>query len=413
MNYQTVFFVIIAVITLNYIFEQIVDYLNFRTYDKGLPDLMSDVYDNEKYIKNQKYNKTKAKFGFFTAAFSFALIILMLVFDGFAFVDNLVSAAIVNESLRTLMFFGILFFASEIITIPISAYNTFIIEEKFGFNKTKLPTFITDKLKSWLIAVLIGALLLFAISLAYQYTGIWFVPLVFILIAVFMIFMIMFYTVLIVPMFNKLSVLPDGELRNAIEDLAQKLNFPLVDISIMDSSKRSSKSNAYFSGFGKKRKIVLFDTLIEKHTVEELVAILAHEIAHYKKKHVLTGMLLSLLQTAIMLSILYLFLQYPEFQYALGVEKSSLHIGLIVFALLFTPFSIITNFVTSYISRKNEYSADEFAAKNYSAKHLQSALKKLSSDNLSHLNPHPFYVKVHYSHPPVIERLKALEKFKN
>lgn len=412
MDSQFVFFILIGIIILNYFFEQIIDFLNFKTYDKSLPDLMSDVYDNEKYLKNQEYNKAKARFSFYTSAFSFILILLMLLFDGFAFVDNLVSDVTNNESVITLLFFGVLFLASEILTLPFSIYNTFVIEEKFGFNKTKTSTFIFDKLKTWMLAVVIGGLLLFAISQAYMHTDAWFVPLVFALISVFMIFMSMFYTVLIVPMFNKLSVLPEGELRNSINDLALKLDFPLADISIMDSSKRSSKSNAYFSGFGKKRKIVLFDTLIEKHTVEELVAILAHEIAHYKKKHVLTGMLLSLLQTGIMLTLLYLFLQLPNFQFALGVEKTSLHIGLLVFALLFTPFSIITNFVTSYISRKNEYSADEFAAKNYSALHLQNALKKLSSDNLSHLNPHPFYVKVYYSHPPVIERLKALDKFK-
>lgn len=413
MNFDPYFFAILIIIIVCFIFELYLDIKNFKTFKQPLPDELSDIFDSSKYLKNQEYNLSKAKFGFVSSSFSFLFLLALLTFDAFALLNNFVNLLTPDLTLRSILFFGILYFVYDIITTPLSIYHTFVIESKFGFNRTTKKVFILDKLKSWGLTIIIGGILLFLISKFYLNTGIWFVPLVFILISSFSLFMIFFYTSLIVPMFNKLTPLPAGTLREDIENLSKKLNFSIADISVMDSSKRSAKSNAFFSGFGKKKKIVLFDTLIEKHSNEELVAILAHEIGHYKKKHIQLGYLFSVFQTAVVLTLLYLFLQFSEFQLALGVNNTSLHIGLVVFGIFFTPFSLLTNILTSFFSRKNEFQADAYAALNYSSNHLQAALKKLSSDNLSHLTPHKLYVKVYYSHPPIIERLRELKKIPN
>ena len=295
-----------------------------------------------------------------------------------------------------------------LVSIPINYYSTFIIEEKFGFNKTTKKTFLADILKGTLMSILIGGLLLAVAILILNYfsEGFWFW--LWLSLSIFTVFISMFYTSLIVPIFNKLSPLEDGSLKTKIQQYSDKIGYSLKNIFVIDGSKRSSKANAYFSGFGPKKTIALFDTLIEKHTEEELVAVLAHEVGHYKKNHIKQGMILSIIQIAVMCFLFELCLQLPEISTALGAEINAFHLGLIGFSFIFSPIGLITGIFMNILSRKNEFEADEYAKKTYDGESLSLALKKLSVDSLTNLHPHPFYVFIHYSHPPLLERLKAL-----
>jgi STE24 endopeptidase len=284
-----------------------------------------------------------------------------------------------------------------------------VIEEKFGFNKTTVKTYILDKLKGWLLGAVIGGGLMALIIWIYTQTGKSFWLWVWLVISAFSIFMAMFYSSLIVPLFNKQTPLEDGELKTAIHQFASKVGFRLDHIFVIDGSKRSTKANAYFTGLGRKKRIVLYDTLIKDMEVTELVAVLAHEIGHYKKKHIIWSLILGILQTGAMLCIFSLVIDNPELSQALGVDKAYFHIGLITFGILYSPLSSIIGIGMNIFSRKNEYEADAFAARNYSAEPLTTALKKLSVNNLSNLRPHPAYVFVHYSHPTLLQRLKALK----
>jgi STE24 endopeptidase len=307
-----------------------------------------------------------------------------------------------------LMFFGIIGLGADILSTPFSLYSTFVIEEKFGFNKTNLKTFILDKLKGWLLAAIIGGGLLAAIVWIYESTGEWFWVIAWAVISLFTIVMTMFYSDIIVPLFNKQTPLEEGELRKAIEDFAGKVGFQVKNIYVMDGSKRSTKANAYFSGLGAKKRIVLFDTLIKDNTTEELVAVLAHEIGHYKKKHTTVGMFISIAQTGLMMYIMSLFIGNPVLSEALGADRGSFHMGILAFGLLYSPLSTILSLIMNYVSRKNEYAADRFAGENYKPGALMDALKKLSVNHLSNLRPHPAYVFFYYSHPTLLQRLKAL-----
>lgn len=413
MSTEIIFILIILIVVVNYIFERFLSYLNTRHINPELPAEAEGIFTPEKYEQSQKYLKRKARFSIITSSFSLLLILLMLFMNGFAFTDQLVRSFTTHPILQPLLFFAILGLAFDIISIPFELYSVFKIEEEFGFNKMSLSTYITDKLKSWLLGAIIGGSLLSAVVWIYLETGNWFVVIAFAVIALFGIFMSMFYTQLIVPLFNKLKPLPDGELKTAIEEFGQKAGFPLSKISVIDNSKRSTKSNAYFSGLGRKKRIVLFDTLIEKHTTKELVAILAHEIGHYKKKHIRKGLVTSLLQTSVLLFIFYVFLGYPVFQETIGAIRPSFYMGLVVFGILYSPVSLVTGLIDNITSRKNEYAADAFAAQYGLGAPLSDALKKLSSDNLSNLTPHPAYVFFHYSHPPLLKRLRALKNTDN
>ncbi len=298
--------------------------------------------------------------------------------------------------------------ASDILTIPFQWYSTFVIEEKYGFNKTTVKTFISDKLKGYMLGALIGGGLLGAMIYLVNTIGpnfwIWFA----ILATAFMLFMNMFYTTLILPLFNKLTPLADGELKTAIEDFSRKINFPITNIFVIDGSKRSKKANAFFSGIGKKKKIVLYDTLIANHTTEELVAVLAHEVGHYKKKHIVWSLVLSVVQIVFTLFVLSLMVFNENLSLALGGQAQAIHLNLLAFTILFSPISAVTGLFMNAYSRKNEFEADAFAKKAYSGKALADALKKLSVDNLSNLYPHPAYVFFHYSHPPLLKRLERI-----
>jgi len=408
--YNTVFYIILGIIVFDFLLERFLNYLNSKKMSSQLPDEVSDVYNAAEYKKSQDYKKANDKFGKRISIFNFIIILLMLFFGGFAYVDGIARSFTDNPVVVALVFFGILMFASDLINTPFAIYDTFVIEERFGFNKTTPKTFINDKIKGWLLGGLIGGGLLALIIWFYQVTGEYFWIYAWILISVFMIFMSMFYSTLIVPLFNKQEPLEEGDLRNAIEEFSDKANFKLKNIFVIDGSKRSSKANAYFSGLGSKKRIVLFDTLIKDLNNQEIVAVLAHEIGHYKKKHTLTSIVLSIIQTGFTLYILSLFVDSPELSEALGAEQPGFHLGLIAFGILYSPISLIIGLLMNIFSRKNEYQADRFAKKHQSAEDLIQALKKLSKNNLSNLTPHPAYVFFHYSHPPLLKRIRALKK---
>jgi STE24 endopeptidase len=406
---QTIFIIIILILVFDYIVERILDYLNSTYWSNILPEELQEIYDAEKYKKSQDYQKVNQRFSLLTSTLSFVAMMLMLLLGGFAFVDNFVRQYTVNPIVMALLFFGIIGFVSDILSTPFSIYDTFVIEQKFGFNNTTVKTFILDKLKGWLLAIVLGSIFIALFILIYNKTGINFWWIAWLVFSAISIFFSMFYSNLIVPLFNKQTPLEKGELRTAIEVFSNKVGFKLNNIFVIDGSKRSNKANAYFTGLGSKKRIVLYDTLIKDHTTEELVAVLAHEVGHYKKKHTLKGIIISLLETGMMLYILSWFISNPVLSEALGTQQS-FHIAIIVFGILYSPLSMILGLAMNVLSRKHEYEADKFAGENYNAESLKSALKKLSVNNLSNLKPHPAYVFFHYSHPTLLQRLAALNQ---
>ncbi len=408
MNPETIFSIIVAIVIFNYVFSRLLEYLNSTRYDAPIPGQLEDVYDKEKYQKSMAYKKVNYRFAILTGTFSLAVILLMLFYGGFAFVDDLVRNVTQHPILVALLFFGLLMFASDLINIPFTLYDTFVIEERFGFNKTTVRTFIFDKLKSWMLGIIMGGGILAVIVWFYTLTGKNFWIFAWIFISFYTIFMYMFYSNLIVPLFNKQTPLEEGDLRDAITAFSDKAGFKLKNIFVIDGSKRSTKANAYFTGLGAKKRIVLYDTLINDLETDEIVGVLAHEIGHYKKKHTLTGVILSIIQTGALLFILSLFVGSPVLSQALDASIPSFHIGLIAFGILYSPLSLILGIGMNVMSRKNEYQADRYASEMFRPQPLVDALKKLSRKNLSNLTPHPVYVFFHYSHPPLYQRVKAL-----
>ncbi len=409
MNATTLFYIIIGILILDFAIEYLLDYLNAKHFDDPIPKELQDVYNEEEYKKSQAYKKENERFSQYTSLFSLVITLLFFFFKGFAYVDKLARSISDNEIIISLIFFGIIMLASDIIQLPFSYYHTFVIEQKYGFNKMDKKTFWLDKIKSWFLMLLIGGVLLSAIMWFYQKTGTNFWMYATGIIAAFSVFMTLFYSSLIVPLFNKQTPLEEGELKNAISKFAKKTGFTLDNIFVIDGSKRSTKANAYFSGFGSKKRIVLYDTLINDLNTNEIVAVLAHEIGHYKKKHVFINMLLSIILTGFTLYILSLFIDSNVLSKALSVEKPSFHIGLIAFGVLYTPISLLTGLIMNSISRKFEYQADNFAKKNHNKEDLISGLKKLSKNSFSNLTPHPLYVFFHYSHPSLLQRVKNLK----
>ena len=406
---QILFFIIVGLLVADFVFERFLEYLNSTQWSDQLPEEVKGIYDEEKYRQQQAYEKVNYRFSLISSSFSFVVMLLMFLLTGFAWVNGLALSVSANPILTALVFFGILMLASDLLTTPFSVYDTFVIEEKFGFNKTTPKTFVLDKLKGYLLGAIIGGGLLALIIYIYQLTTNNFWIFAWLVISGFSVLMVLFYSNLIVPLFNKQTPLSEGELKLSIENFSSKVGFKLDNIFVIDGSKRSTKSNAYFTGFGSKKRIGLYDTLINDMSTNELVAVLAHEIGHYKKHHVLWSLLLGILQTGIVLFIFSLFVGSPELSAALGVETPSFHIGLIAFGILYSPISMITGLAMNIFSRKNEYQADAFAARYFDANELASALKKLSVKNLSNLRPHPVYVFFHYSHPTLLQRLNALK----
>lgn len=404
-----IFYLIIVIPVTGFIVERYLDYLNSKMWADSLPEKLVGICDDEAYRRSQLYEKENKRLSFWSSSFNLMVILVMILSGGFALLDTLARGLSTNLILISLLFFGIIGFASDLINIPFSFYDNFVIEKKYEFNTMSIRTFITDHFKSWVIAIIVGAPVLGLITWFYYRTGSNFWLYAWGLITAFSIFINLFYSELIVPIFNKQVPLQDGPLRTQIETFANKTGFRLKNIYVIDGSKRSTKANAYFSGFGPKKRIVLFDTLQKELTDEEIVAVLAHEIGHYKKKHVLQSIALSVFITGLMLFLFSLIVNNTFLSLALGSKKPSFHLGLIVFGILYSPLALLIGLGTNFYSRKNEFEADRFVKENFNPGILVSALKKLSVKNLSNMLPHPVYVFFHYSHPPLLKRLEKLE----
>ena len=417
MTAQLWFFIIISLVIFNYLFSNLLDYMNHRNWKDEIPNELKDFYDKEKYKKAKNYALSKNKISLFSSSLSFSLVISLIVFNGYGIIDQFVSfnlsksfesLQISSNFIQSGVFFLILFILNSIISIPFSYYKTFVIEEKFGFNKTTKLTFFIDIIKSTLLSFFIGGILLFLAIYLYENLNDGFWLWLWIGLSLLMILINMFYADLIVPIFNKLTPLDDGELRNKIEKYSNDVGYLLKNIYVIDGSKRSTKANAFFSGLGPRKTIALYDTLIEKHSENELVAVLAHEVGHFKKKHIFSGLIMSIIQIGIISFFFELCLKLPEISLALGGLESSFHLGLVGFSIIFSPISILSGIIMNYNSRKNEFEADAYAKETFNGEDLSLALKKLSVDSLSNIYPHPLYVFFHYSHPPLIQRLRAL-----
>ncbi|MBS2097399.1 M48 family metallopeptidase [Carboxylicivirga linearis] len=408
MTAETMYYTIIAILVAQFVFDQWMEWLNKTRWQAEIPVELEGIYEADKYCKQHEYRKANYGFGVLSEVFSFVVMIGFLMAGGFALVNGWVMQWSENSIVQSLLFFAVIGLGSSIIGIPFSIYGTFVIEEKFGFNKTTPKTFVLDIIKSTLVSALIGGPLLALIMWIYSVAGSYFWLYAWMVSSAFMIFMTMFYTSLILPLFNKQTPLEGGELRDALEAFSIKAGFKLDNIFVMDGSKRSTKANAFFSGLGAKKRIVLYDTLINDLKTDEIVAVLAHEVGHYKLKHTLWGTLTGVFQTGVILFIFGLVVGSPLLSQALGVEEPNFHIGMLAFGLLYSPISFVTSIVMSVVSRKNEYAADAYAAGFNLGEHLISGLKTISVNALSNLTPHPLYVFFHYSHPPLLERIKAI-----
>ena len=413
------FLIIMGLVIFNYLFSNILDYLNHINWKDEIPSELKDFYDKKKYKQAKQYAISKNKIGLLSSTTSFLLVVSLLMFNGYGYIDQLVNSFSLNlfipfeindSFIESGIFFLILFTLNLIISIPFSFYNTFVIEENFGFNKTSKSTFFFDIIKSSMLSILIGGFLLFLALYLFDSLNDGFWLYLWIGLSLLMVFINMFYADLIVPIFNKLTPLENGELRKKIENYSKQVGYLLKNIYVIDGSKRSTKANAFFSGLGPRKTIALYDTLIEKHSENELVAVLAHEVGHFKKKHVFSGLLMSVIQIGVMTFFFELCLKLPEISQALGGSDVSFHLGLIGFTIIFSPISMMSGILMNYISRKNEFEADSYAKETYNGDDLSLALKKLSVDSLSNIYPHPLYVFFHYSHPPLIKRLRALNK---
>lgn len=410
MSPETLFYIIIAILIVSFIIDQALDYLNAKHFGDKLPKELEDIFDEQEYQKSQRYKTERYKFGLLTSTISLIATLLFFFFDGFAYVDNLARSIFNNEILIALVFFGIIMIASDILSTPFSYYSTFVIEEKYGFNKTTRKTFFLDKLKGWLMGAVLGGIILGAIIWFYQTTGENFWLYAWGIITVFTVMMNLFYARFIVPLFNKQTPLEEGSLRLEIEKYASKVGFTLDKIFVIDGSKRSTKANAYFSGFGSEKRVTLYDTLINDLNEKEIVAVLAHEVGHYKRNHIIINLIVAILTTGFTLWLLSLFIGNPLLSEALNVSQPSFHIGLVAFGVLYSPISGITSLIMNYLSRKFEYQADDYAKNTFASEPLISGLKKLSKNSLSNLTPHPLYVFAHYSHPTLLQRFKNLNK---
>jgi STE24 endopeptidase len=413
MNPELLFLLLILFLAGEFILERILDYLNTRNWSDEMPDEVQGIYDEKKYQKSQRYNRERHHFSSLVSVIFFVALLSMLFLNLFAILDSQIRSFTIHPVWMTLIFFAVLGLANDLFGLPFSVYSTFVIEEKYGFNKTSVGTFVLDRLKTWLISALFGGGLLTVIVLLYMKTGVHFWYMAWGAITLFSIFVTMFYSSLIVPIFNKQTPLEHGELRDAIEQFATNAGFTISNIFVMDGSRRSSKANAYFSGLGPKKRIVLYDTLVKEYSKEELVAILAHEIGHLKHKHILKSLLISTIETGMLLFLFSRIVDSPVLAQALGAQFPSFHLSLLAFGILYSPISTVLGIVMNTYSRNNEYQADRFAGEHYNPEHLMSALKKLSVNHLSNLKPHPAYVFVHYSHPPLLQRLEALQGVTN
>ena len=406
------YYIIIFAIIIEYLLSSISSILDIKNITPTIPSDFKKAYDQEKYILSQDYLKVRTSFGLFSSSFSLILIMIVIHSDIFGLLDQFVRGQSDSYILQGLLFIGIIYFFQDIVSLPFSIYHTFVIEERFGFNKTTLNLFIIDKIKGYAIFIVLGSIVITPILYFFHVYGDigWLIA--WSILTAFMIAVQPLFVHVIAPMFNKFTPLEEGELRSAIEKYTAKVNFPLARIDIMDGSKRSAHSNAYFTGFGKSRRIAIFDTLVEKHSTNEIVSVVAHEVGHYKLKHVLQGTILGIIETGIMLFAFNLIMNDISLFQVFGVSQLSVHAGIVFFSMLYAPVSMFTSIVTTAISRKNEYEADKYSYDTTNNREaLVSMLIGLSANNLSHLTPHPLKVFLSYSHPPVVDRIKAVNQY--
>jgi STE24 endopeptidase len=406
------FFVILFALLLEYAIGVAANLLNLRSLTSEVPPELEGVYPPEDYRKSQEYIRTNTRFDFITSTFSLVVLLSFWFAGGFNYVDQIVRSWGFTPVLNGLFYIGILLMGYGLLTLPFSIYHTFAIEERFGFNRTTRRTFLMDRIKGLGLAALIGAALLSAVLALFQYVGYHAWVYCWIAVTVFSLIMEYVAPTWIMPLFNKFTPLEPGELKEAILNYARSVGFPIKNVFVMDGSRRSSKSNAFFTGFGHNKRIALYDTLIEKHTVPELIAVLAHEIGHHKKKHILQGTIINIVHFGVLFFVLSIFLGSPGLYDAFYMQQQSVYSGILFFGLLYTPLEIILSVAMNALSRKNEYEADRFAAETVEhPQHLTEALKKLYAGNLSNLTPHPFYVFLNYSHPPLLQRVRAILRY--
>ena len=410
MEPSTLFNILITILLIKFVIDSVLNHLNAKHFNDTLPNDVSDVYEINEYQQSQSYKKTNHNFSKITSLFSLITTLLFFFFDGFSIIDEIARGFSNNIIIITLIFFGIIIIGSDIISIPFSLYKTFVIEEKFGFNKSTKKLFFLDKIKGLLMTIILGGSILSIITWFYEFTGNYFWIYTWLLITTFSVFLNMFYSKLIVPLFNEQTILEEGDLKNEIVKYVNSVGFKANNIYVLNGSKRSTKANAYFSGFGNQKRITLYDTLINDLENNEIVAVLAHEVGHYKRKHILYNLTSSIILTGFALFVLSLFIKTPLLSLALGVSHPSFHIGLIAFGILYSPVSQILGVFMNYMSRKFEYQADNYAKNTFSASPLISSLKKLSKNSLSNLTPHYLYVFFHFSHPTLLDRIKNLNK---
>ena len=410
MEPSTLFNILITILLIKFVIDSVLNHLNAKHFDDALPNDVSDVYEINEYRQSQSYKKTNHNFSKITSLFSLITTLLFFFLNGFSIVDEIARGFSNNIIIITLIFFGIIIIGSDIISIPFSLYKTFVIEEKFGFNKSTKKLFFLDKIKGLLMTIILGGSILSIITWFYEFTGNYFWIYTWLLITTFSVFLNMFYSKLIVPLFNEQTILEEGDLKNEIVKYVNSVGFKANNIYVLNGSKRSTKANAYFSGFGNQKRITLYDTLINDLENNEIVAVLAHEVGHYKRKHILYNLTSSIILTGFALFVLSLFIKTPVLSLALGVSHPSFHIGLIAFGILYSPVSQILGVFMNYMSRKFEYQADNYAKNTFSASPLISSLKKLSKNSLSNLTPHSLYVFFHYSHPTLFNRIQKLKQ---
>ena len=413
MNINAFAVIILTALVLEFALKLVSDLLNLKSSKSKLPMVLLGIYKPEEYHKSQEYMRVTTRFGFVESCFTLLILLVFWFAGGFSWFDKLVTSWNLFPVVTGLFYIGILLFAYSLLRLPFDIYGTFVIEERFGFNRTTRRTFFMDLVKGLLLGILLGGLLLAGILALFQYVGIYAWLYCWVAVVIFSLAMQYVAPTWIMPLFNKYTPMQEGELKESILKYTGSVNFPIKNIFVMDGSKRSSKSNAFFTGFGRNKRIALFDTLIAQHTVPEMVAVLAHEVGHYKKKHILQGMIISVVHTGVLFFLLSIFLNSPGLYQAFGFTHQPIYAGLLFFGLLYTPIELVLSILMQLLSRKNEYEADRFAAETIDEPHnMIDALKKLTATNLSNLTPHPFHVFLNYSHPPLLQRIQAIIKTK-
>ena len=410
MSSETIFFIIVVFLCLDFVLERVLESLNSKHMSPVLPDSLKGIYEEKEYSRFQSYKRENGRLDSWSSGVGFVVMIVFLVAGGFGWYNSWVVSLTDSVVWQTILFVVGLSVVSSVLDIPFDYYATFRIEEKYGFNKTTRRVYWLDTVKELFLSLVLGGVLLALVVWFYTWAGTYFWLYAWGAVTLFSVFMAMFYSQLIVPLFNKQTPLQEGSLRNKIQAFAGKVGFKLDNIYVIDGSKRSTKANAYFTGLGPKKRVVLYDTLIDELTEEEIVAVLAHEVGHYKKRHTLRSMVVSVIQMGVLFWLFSLCVNNVALSEALGGDRAYFQMGLIAFAILYSPVNLILGVGMNVWSRNNEYEADAFAARYYEGDYLVSGLKKISVKSLSNLTPHPLYESIYYSHPSLLKRIDAIKR---